>query len=190
MPRNVKHLLIAVVITAVAAVGAAVAPRPAAAGDDRPIADFFGQYRGKSISEAGDELSPRDLDVQIGKWQNDGFTLHWTTVIRRADKPKHQSYTINFRSSNRSSIYGSAMHRDQFNNTVPLDPLKGEPYVWARILDATLTVYALLITDDGGYEMQVYDRTLTPSGMSLRFSRLRDGQQLRLITGELERVGK
>jgi hypothetical protein len=184
MPRTARHLLIAVIMTA-----AAVGAWPAAAAGDRPIADFFGQYRGKTISEAGDELSPRDLDVRIKAEENGGFTLHWTTVIRRADGPKHQSYTINFRRTNRPSIYSSAMRRDQFNNTVPLDPLKGEPYVWGRISGDTLSVYALLITDEGGYEIQVYDRTLTPSGMSLRFSRIRDGQQLRLISGELERTG-
>jgi hypothetical protein len=186
MLRTARRLFIAVIV---AALGGAVVAQSAAAADDRPISDFFGKYRGKSISETDDELSARDLDVRIMTREGGGFTVHWTTVIQRAGGAEHQSYTINFQPSSRPSIYGSAMRHDQFNNAVPLDPLKGEPYVWARILGDTLTVYALLITDEGGYEIQVYDRTLTPTGMALRFSRIRDGQRLRRISGELERVG-
>jgi len=46
----------------------------------------------------------------------------------------------------------------------------------------------LVITDEGGYEIQVYDRTLIAEGMSLRFSRVRDGKVLKQINGTLERV--
>src|SRR5581483_11801608 len=71
---------------------------------------------------------------------------------------------------------------------VPLDPLRGDPYVWARIQGATLTVSALLITDDGGYEVHVYDRTLIAGGLLLEHSRVRDGAVLQTVTGTLKRV--
>jgi hypothetical protein len=45
----------------------------------------------------------------------------------------------------------------------------------------------MLITDDGGYEMQVYRRTLTDDGMSLSFSRNRNGQELKTVYGVLAR---
>ena len=68
----------------------------------------------------------------------------------------------------------------------PINPLnEGDPFVWATIKGDTLTVYALLITEAGGYELQTYARTLTADGMRLSFTRLRDGQQLKAITGVL-----
>jgi hypothetical protein len=82
------------------------------------------------------------------------------------------------------------MHRDVFGYSGPLDPLKGEPYVWARIAGSTLTVYTLRIIDDGGYEIQTFDRTLTSDGLDLRFSRQRDGKVLQPITGTLKRIAK
>ena len=48
----------------------------------------------------------------------------------------------------------------------------------------------MMVTDDGGYEMQVYDRTITGNGMDLKFSRVRDGKTLKLITGSLLKFSK
>jgi hypothetical protein len=36
--------------------------------------------------------------------------------------------------------------------------------------------------------MQVYDRTLTETGLDLTFSPIRDGEQLKLIKGTLKKV--
>ena len=47
-----------------------------------------------------------------------------------------------------------------FGHQVPLDPLKGDPYVWCRIVGRVLTLYSLQITDDGGYDLQIYERTV------------------------------
>ena len=49
-------------------------------------------------------------------------------------------------------------------------------------------MYALHITESGGYEMQTYARTLVEDGLLLRFSRNRDGVQLREVTGSLKRL--
>jgi hypothetical protein len=168
---------------------AAARPAPlAAATADRPLGDFFGEYAGESISETDDGLSARDLSVTIKPWRSAGFTVEWTTVIRAGGGTRRQSYSIDFQPSPRPGIYGSAMRNDLFGGEAPLDPLKGEPYVWARIDGDTLTVYSLLITDDGGYEIQQFDRTLTEGGMRLAFTRVRDGEKLRTINGTLKRV--
>ena len=60
-------------------------------------------------------------------------------------------------------------------------------YAWARLLDHTLSVYTLTITDSGGYEMHVYDRALDGDTMDLRFTRLEDGSVVRLVSGRLRR---
>jgi hypothetical protein len=36
--------------------------------------------------------------------------------------------------------------------------------------------------------MQTYQYTLIPAGLDLRFSRVRDGEVLRTVTGKLKRV--
>ncbi len=174
------------VIAAIATIAAFAGPAPAA---ERSVKDFFGAYVGRSISNIGEGLSQRDLNVVIKKHKK-GFTLDWTTVTRKADGAvKSKSYSINFRATQRRGIFASAMRNNVFGGAEPLDPLKGDPYVWAGIKGDTLTVHALLITDDGGYEMQVYERTLTKDGLLLNFSRIRDGTPLRHITGTLKKTG-
>ena len=69
------------------------------------------------------------------------------------------------------------------------DPLLGGKYAWARIEKQTLYVYALLISDDGKYDMQIYERTIKPSGMDFIFSRVRDGEPVRKVKGKLIKYG-
>jgi hypothetical protein len=155
-----------------------------------PIEAFCGEYTGHSISSTEGDLSERDLSVSVSDC-GEGFTLAWTTVTKKAGgRIKRKSYSIDFRPSGRPSIYASAMRNNLFGKKIPLDPLNGDPYMWARLSGRILTIFALLITDNGGYEMQIYDRALTEAGMDLRFSRSRDGRQLKLITGTLVRSGR
>jgi len=165
----------------------AAAWRPAAA-EDRKISDFYGAYTGQSISVQGEGLSARDLSVIIRKIDK-GFNLAWTTVARKKDQStSRKSYSIDFSHSPRKNIWGSAVRRDAFGNMQPINPLReGDPFVWATIKGDTLTVYALLITEAGGYELQTYARTLTAQGLTLKFTRLRDGEQLKAINGVLLR---
>ena len=80
------------------------------------------------------------------------------------------------------------MRKNVFSQTVPLDPLKRDLYVWARIVGDELRDHALLIRADGGYELQSYDRMLTEAGLDLNYSRIRDGELLRVVTGTLKRL--
>ena len=80
------------------------------------------------------------------------------------------------------------MRKNLFGQTVPLDPLKGDPYVWARIVGDELRVHALIIREDGGYKLLSYDRVLTEIGLDLYYSRIRVGELLRVVTGTLKRL--
>ncbi len=51
-----------------------------------------------------------------------------------------------------------------------------------------MTLYSLQITDDGGYDLQTYERTLDGSLMSLHFTRLREGKEPKELTATLEKV--
>jgi hypothetical protein len=174
------------IIAGVLIIGALIAARAAGAADEG-VAQFFGNYVGRTITAPDGSLSPRDLSIEIKPHGDNGFLLAWTTVIRDASGTRHRAYSIAFTPSTRTGIFASAMRRDAFGHSEPLDPLKGEPYVWADIEGPTLRVHALLITDDGGYEMQVYRRTLTADGMTLEFSRNRNGKELKTVYGNLQR---
>ncbi|MDD9915563.1 MAG: hypothetical protein OXT01_12990 [Rhodospirillaceae bacterium] len=174
------------ILTSIALLWAASAAGAVAA--DRPIEDFYGEYTGRTVSAGTGEVKARDINVEI-KGIRRGFNVSWTTVsLRKGGKAKRKSYSIDFRKTKRGDIYQSAMRKDVFGNRAPNDPLKGDPYVWARMRGDTLTVYALIVTPDGSYDMQVYDRTLTENGMKLNFQRFLEGQEVKSIQGELQRI--
>lgn len=155
---------------------------------DRSIEDFYGEYAGRSISKNGEKLDTRDINVEIKEIRR-GFNVSWTTVtFRKGSKASRKSYSIDFRKTKRDGIFQSAMRKDVFGNQTPNDPMKGDPYVWARVRGDTLSVYALIVTNDGSYDMQVYNRTLIPNGMTLQFTRYLEGEEVKSISGELQRV--
>ncbi len=147
---------------------------------------FVGHYKGHALLAEGHKKQQRDLTVDISTL-DDGFRLQWQTVAYYKNKVKTKHYSIDFKSSKRANIFRSAMKKNLFGAPQPLDPMQGEPYIWSRFKDKTMTVYALLITDDGGYEFQVYDRTLTSDGMQLTFRRIRNNNILKTISARLLR---
>lgn len=184
--KPMRALLLVLVAAALAG-----GPGHEAASAETSIEAFYGKYTGQAVTTGEDEFSKRDLSVHIKPAGKDKFTIHWITFTRSASgKRKRKEYSISFKPSDRKNVFASAMKKNLFGKSVPMDPLKGEPYVWARIHGKTLTVHAMLITDDGGYEMQVYDRTLTEGGMDLKFSRVRDGKTLKQITGSLLKLSE
>jgi hypothetical protein len=165
-------------------------PTTSSLGNSDILQKFFGSYTGQSISLADQGLSERDLAVTIKPYQNEGFSLDWTTITKRPDgKTKHQSYSVAFEPTSREGIYRAAQRRNMFGHFTPLDPMAGEPYLWAHLSDDALTVQALLITEDGGYEIQTYERRLAPHGLDLTFSRIADGKILKTINGVLRKDG-
>ena len=149
---------------------------------------FYGVYEGKAVSDADNEITTRDLRVEISGYKK-GFSVTWIAVIQKSDdRVKRSEFSVNFQPSERSGIFRSAMRKNLFGQAVPLDPLKGHPYVWSTIKGDTLNVYALHISDSGGYEMQVYERTLVEGGLDLSYARVRDGEILRTVQGNLKRV--
>lgn len=149
---------------------------------------FFGEYEGEAATDNDGELRKRDLRVEILPHEN-GFTVNWISVTKRPNgKLKRKAYSIDFHPTRRDNIYRSGERKDLFGNAVPLDPMKGDPYVWARVHEDTLTVYALHVLEDGGYEMQTYARTRIPEGLELKYSRVRDGEILRTVNGTLLEV--
>ncbi len=184
--RTMLAVLLSLLITQISS-GTAVSAKDLA---QSKINDFFGTYVGQSDRAIVKGVAARDASVTIRANGKSGFHLSWKTVIRRtARKPKVKSYAIAFtRNSKRGFLYASAMKKNIFGHMVPLDPLSGDPYVWASLQDKTLTVWALFIIDDGGYEIQIYKRSLIPGGLQLRFERVRNGKTKKLITATLKKT--
>ena len=153
-----------------------------------PIGAFVGSYVGETDGTLDGETAPRDLSTTIALTE-DGFSVTWTSVVYRRDgRRTEKTYTIEFLPSQRDGIYGSAMKVNVFGKQVPLDPLQGEPFVWARLEDDTLSVFSLIITEDGEYHLQEYHRTLADGGLELLFRRLTRGEQQREVRAYLEKV--
>ena len=147
---------------------------------------FIGSYEGKYISPKGEKYN-RDLSVDIEE-VDDGFNITWKTVTFKKDKAKEKEYSIDFLETDRDHIYEAAQKKNLFGGRDPLDPMKGEPYAWARIDGNKLTVFVLIVTDDGGYEMQTFDRILTSdNNLEVKFSRIRNGEAFKAIETTLTR---
>jgi hypothetical protein len=148
---------------------------------------FIGDYSGKYIPSDGDKKRIRDLSVKIRKVKG-GLNISWVTTTYKKNKPKKKKYSIDFSKTNRKYIYEASQKKNVFGGRDPLDPMKGEPYAWARIKGRTLTVFVLIIADDGGYEIQTYDRILNEdNNLVVQFSRLRNGDVMRTLEVTLQR---
>jgi len=151
------------------------------------IERFVGTFVGTADLASDGETKPRDMNVTIDT-AKDGFSLTWTSVAYKDDgRTKEKTYTIEFVSSPRENIYQSAMKTNLFGKAVPLDPLKGDPFVWARFEGDTFSVYSLFINEVGEYELQEYHRTLVEGGLELLFLRVHNGTPEREIRTLLKR---
>ena len=127
------------------------------------------------------------MNFEIKK-HSKGFSVRWVTIIPRpGGTTKRTSYRIRFDHTRKPKLFSAAMRRNVFGAPVPLDPIKGDPYMWASIRGKTLGVYGVHVTADGGYELQVYERTLAKGGIMLTFKRIRNGKPLKEISGFAKR---
>ncbi len=150
-------------------------------------ATFYGTFQGSGYAENRDSVyfgtTVRDLDVVIAP-SGSGFSVTWTTVIRSGGNPndpnvKRKAQTVSFSPTGETGV---------FRGTPSGDPLSGNPYIWARIEQHTLTVYIMTISSQGNYDMQSYARTLSGAGMDLVFTRIRDGEPVRSAKAKLVKI--
>lgn len=151
-----------------------------------PINGFYGHFQGSGIAENDDSLyfgvTVRDLDVRIGP-EADGFYVEWTSVIRGGGDPKNpdlrkRSQRISFQPGERPNV---------FTSQAAANPMNGG-FVWARILDQTLTVNVMSIAKNGSYTVQTYNRTISGTGMTLKFINTTDGEPQRQVEARLVKV--
>ena len=140
------------------------------------LGSFAGQARVVGVDQS---TAPRDVEVEIEKHKK-GFTVSWVTIKTSASgKKKKKEYSIDFVPTDREGIYAAGQKVNVFGGRKPLDPLKGDPYLWARIRDNELTIFGLLIPDTGDFELFSYHRTLLDQGntMNLHYHRIREDSE-------------
>ncbi len=161
------------------------------------VEKFFGNYVGSGTAEVfgEDRRESRDLDVTLERYKDDGFTLKWITVIRDAedgrvgDGVKRREVEENFVPvEDKENVLILSPEGGLFQKSELPNPLRGDAVRWAAIDGNAMTVYSLAINATGGSELQVYRRSLTDKGMSIRFLRLQDEEVKVRMSGELVRT--
>lgn len=154
-----------------------------AAADDLSIKAFSGLWEGNAVSYSNSSvdfpITSRDLDVDIKPVSDTRFEITWRTLQRQKgtpDKPKTE-----LKETTRTYEKTGAIWKQQPSG----DGFGAAPLSWVTLKDQTLTLYSMLVREDGGYDMLIYGRTLTGLNMKLDFKAIRNGEVRRTAGGTL-----
>ena len=165
--------------------------------ENAEIQDFFGSYEGKTSFLTDSGAFKRDLRVtiqplgQLGVPDVSGFRLDWTIeTLKEGDgEAIAKSFAYNLAQVGEDDLYVPVPHiASNADLDRPNDPREEIQSLWAVIRGQTLSVYALVVTASGEYDMQIYDRTLTAHGLDLNFERFTRGKRTRFIRAALRRI--
>ena len=156
---------------------------------------FFGTYVG--VAEVRDledgDIRRRDMDIVIEPYKRGGFKIHWVNVSlvdgkRAVPGVERQVQTVLFEPAAERDFFVEVAENNPFRERDETRPMRGDPVRWASLDDQGLHVYSFVVLEDGRYELQVYDRTLTDIGLDIRFQRIVDSELVREITGTTARA--
>ncbi len=156
--------------------------------------DFFGTYVGRAqVYDADGHLEgERDVDVLIEGEKRGGFRT--TTVVvelvegRRDVQGVKRSVIESRFAPGSGALFLESERGSLFSKRKAPDPLAGDALRWARVKGSTLTMVSFGILEDGRYELQITDRTLTKDGIDLSYRRYVDGTFVRSIKGATIKV--
>lgn len=159
------------------------------------LADYFGAYVGVATVEKDDngDEGKRHIDIVIEPYKKNGFRIEWTAValvdgrrdVPGATRDKHE---VLFEPDRGECCFVQVDEYNPFTEREVLHPMLGEPLRWAVLDDNGLQVYSFAVLEDGGYELQSYNRRLTDTGIDLLYERVEDGVVKRRITGRTVRT--
>ena len=166
---------------------------PAAFAD--AIDPFVGTYVGTAqvLGSNGKVSEERDMDITIAAERGGGFRITWinvTLVDGRRDMPgvRRRVDEVMLEPGDRNGVFLEKTQRSLFERRQEVDVIAGDAMRWARIDGDSLGVFSLVVKDDGGYELQSYERILTEDGLDIEFSRVINGEVTRRIVGRTVRV--
>jgi hypothetical protein len=147
---------------------------------DRKIEDFYGAYLGHGEEErtggGAGEVQKRFSQVIIRPSGEQGFTIEWATLKMKGDDIPSEADTKSY-----SRTFRPTQRRNMFRDVTSGDPNVGVDTSWAVINGDTLSIVQVSVADDGGYFVAHYDRTLTPKGMDVRFTRFENSRIVRAV---------
>jgi hypothetical protein len=168
------------------------APAGARAASLEPL---FGTYVGVAQVEdiAKGDVRQRDMDIVIEPYKQGGFRIQWVNVSlvngkRAVPGVERRVQTVLFEPARDRGFFIEAAESSPFRLREETRPMRGDPVRWASLDDQGLHVYSFVVLEDGRYELQVYDRTLTDIGLDISFKRIVDGAVMRRITGTTARA--
>ena len=168
------------------------APRARARASLEPL---FGAYVGVAEVEdiAKGDVRQRDMDIVIEPYKQGGFRIQWVNVSlvdgkRAVPGVERRVQTVLFEPAQDRGFFMEAAESNPFREREETLPMRGDPVRWASLDDQGLHVYSFMVLEDGRYELQVYDRTLTDIGLDIKFQRIVDGAVMRQITGTAARA--
>ena len=156
---------------------------------------FFGTYVG--VAEVKDfadgDVRQRDMDIVIEPYKRGGFKIQWVNVAlvdgkRAVPGVERRVQTVLFEPAEDRGFFVEVAEDNPFRERDETRPMRGDPVRWASLDDQGLHVYSFVVLEDGRYELQVYDRTLTDIGLDIRFQRIVDSELVREVTGTTARA--
>jgi hypothetical protein len=144
----------------------------------RQVSDFYGVYLGHGETDAGaGGQEKRFSQVVIRPAPSEkGFTIEWSTLKLKGDElpstADTKTYTQTFRATDKANMY-----RDVTSGDINLN----QDASWAVITGDTLSIVQVSVGPDGGYFVTHYDRSLTPKGMDVRFTRFENSRIVRAV---------
>ena len=157
-----------------------VSPSAAA---DRKIDAFFGAYLGHGTEDSlGQPFVDQEKQTRFSQViirpasAENGFSIEWSTLkLKGDDIPREadtKTYMQTFRGTDKGNLY-----RDVTSG----DPNLSQDTSWAVINGDTLSIVQVSVGPDGNYFVTHYDRTLTSTGMDVRFTRFENSRIVRAV---------
>ncbi len=152
---------------------------------NQPITYFFGIFEGttKVIQGAGaDTEAAGRMSRVVTEASGKGFMITWSTLYIDEENPSalkiKDSTEIKFDATENPALFKQANAPAMWT---------GKPVYWARIDGDTLNISAIVLDADGTYDITHYARTVQGDAQRVEFTRFKDGQLQRQVTGTLER---
>lgn len=146
---------------------------------------FAGQWRGVVVEHKdGFELAADSMVLQL-KQDAKGFDLKWGTPDG-GDQAR-------FIETDQPGVFSTSASKrgfmGLFSSSEEINPLAGDPLIWARFEADSLTVYKLAIDDLGAFSLDRFHMVPAENSLQLRFTRRAHGEAERSFVARLERVG-
>lgn len=178
-----RQLIVSAVFLVFLALGAARADVP----DPK---SFVGTFIGvaDAVDTQNGQVEQRDLTVEIKPYSGGGFLIGWETVFRvdgRRDVPgvKRRFSQLIFKPADDGDYFVEVPKADPFKKRDKFEPILGDAARWATIEGNVMHVYSVVVDEVGEFELEIYTRTRTESGLDIDFRRLADGVVVRRVTG-------